>query len=178
MVYEHITLVDENDHIIGYGEKYEVHRRALLHRAFSVFVYDESSQKFLIQKRAEGKYHSGGVWSNACCSHPRMNETMEKALNRCTLEELGVEFPEFLPCGSFTYLARFGYLSEHEIDHVFLVKLQDGTNMKFPFNPKEISFLQWMSKEEIEQYRNTNPSAFSAWFFKAYNLVLKRMEDQ
>lgn len=182
MIYEHITLVDENDHILGYGEKLEVHRRALLHRAFSIFVYDETSKKFLIQKRAEGKYHSGGLWSNACCSHPRMNESMDHALSRCYFEELGIEQEmemgkNIIPCGSFIYLASFGSLYEHEVDHVFLYKITNGESFTFPYNKKEISELKWMSKEEIEECRKNCPKTFSAWFFKAFDLIVKTQKE-
>ena len=83
-----IILVDEQDCEIGYGEKLDVHIKAQLHRAFSIFVFDWTERKMLIQKRAEGKYHSGGKWCNACCSHPRKGEVMEEALARRLQEEL------------------------------------------------------------------------------------------
>ena len=135
---EWIILVDEQDKEIGFGEKLDVHVKEQLHRAFSVFIFDPKSQKMLIQKRAEGKYHSGGKWSNACCSHPRKGEIMEEALARRLQEELGFWMPERLnvftypefpdemninnivEVGHFTYYAKFDGLSEHEIDHVFV----------------------------------------------------------
>ena len=88
-----LVLVDENDREIGWREKMEVHVAGKLHRAFSVFIFDRNQKKMLLQKRAEGKYHSGGLWSNACCSHPRKGEGMEAALSRRLEEELGFKAP-------------------------------------------------------------------------------------
>lgn len=135
---EIITLVNARDEIIGYEEKIKVHSLQKLHRAFSVFIYDRDSNQMLIQKRASGKYHSGGLWSNACCSHPRQNESMEEAVFRCLHSELQLE-PESkvkirdcsisqlkLKIGEMCYAWKFMYfhkykdLAEHEIDYVFV----------------------------------------------------------
>ena len=86
-----LVLVDESDQETGYGEKLHVHQNALLHRAFSIFVFDWDKEEMLLQRRASGKYHSGGLWSNACCSHPRKGETMAHALNNRLKAELGLE---------------------------------------------------------------------------------------
>ena len=129
---ELITLVNENDEIIGFEEKLLCHKKSLLHRAFSVFIYNEKTKTFLIQKRAKEKYHSGGVWSNSCCSHQRKDEAMEAALSRCVKDELSLctcfsqekNTPEkdFIRCvGKFRYFAQFEKNAEHEIDNVFPV---------------------------------------------------------
>ena len=104
-----LILVDEQDKEIGTEEKIDAHRKGLLHRAFSLFIYDSKLNKMLIQRRAINKYHSGGLWTNACCSHPRKGEDLNTAVYRRTIEELGVSIPKadyeigkIKECGKFT----------------------------------------------------------------------------
>lgn len=132
-----IILVNENDEIVGYAEKMDVHKKQLLHRGFSIFIFDWRTKKLLLQKRASGKYHSGGLWSNACYSHPRKDEDLNECLSIRLKEELGIETQFHIvnpkdcgllidekdviySCGKFTYSASYGEISENEIDHVFL----------------------------------------------------------
>ena len=115
---EEVILVDENDRELGFMEKMEAHEKALLHRAFSIFVFNKKGD-LMIHQRAFSKYHSGGLWTNTCCSHPRKNESVEQAAHRRLMEEMGmtcsVDF-QF----KFTYKASFNNgLIEHECDHVF-----------------------------------------------------------
>ena len=188
---EYIILVDEQDQEIGYGEKLEVHVKHQLHRAFSVFIYDKKTKRMLIQKRAEGKYHSGGKWSNACCSHPRKGEIMEEALSRRLEEELGFVMPErmdihfypelpecfgretILEMGHFTYFAPFDGLAEHEIDHVYVYYPDEEQLMNMCCNPEEIGDILWLSMDELLAWVQKEPDTFSAWFAPALNLACK-----
>ena len=130
---DRVILVDIFDNQIGSGEKMRVHREGRLHRAFSVFLYD--GRKMLIQQRNPEKYHSGGLWANACCSHPRDRETLEEAVDRRMSEELGIQ-PEVREIDSFVYRAVYGDgLSEYEYDHVFLGKYRGEVQA----NPYELN---------------------------------------
>src|SRR4249919_2599143 len=114
---QEVILVNEQNEAIGTMEKMEAHRKALLHRAFSVFIFN-SKGEMLLQQRALNKYHSGGLWTNACCSHPRPGELIEDAATRRLKEELGFETP-LKKIFQFTYQASFDNgLTEHEFDHV------------------------------------------------------------
>lgn len=192
---EWIILVDEQDNEIGYGEKLDVHIKKQLHRAFSVFIYDPKNQEMLIQKRAEGKYHSGGLWSNACCSHPRKGEIMEEALGRRLQEELGFSVPErlnihFYPevikditekdifeMGHFTYFAQFDGLAEHEIDHVYMYYPTEEQLSQMQYNPEEIGDVQWIRVDELWDWLKKRPEDFSAWFKNALELACKLLNE-
>lgn len=172
-----IICVDENDKIIGYGEKLEVHRQKQLHRAFSIFLYDSERDTYLIQRRAEGKYHSGGLWSNSCCSHPRKDEPMQLALVRRLNDELGISLPDdtvFLRAGTFRYFADYGSLAEHEIDHVFVLPYEETDD--FSPNPEEIQDICWMAGADIKERLIDNPDQFSAWFPKAFELAERAID--
>lgn len=177
-----LILVNENDEMIGYGEKMETHVKELLHRAFSIFIQDRTTGKILIQRRAMRKYHSGGKWSNACCSHPRKDETMEDVLTTRLKEELGLTVPEtvigesggsepFHYMGKFTYYAPFEGLSEHEIDRVFVYDIPEELKGQIELNPEEAEALQWLTLEEIDRWYEREPEAFSAWFKRALDLA-------
>ncbi len=191
---EFIILVDEQDQEIGYGEKLDVHVKEQLHRAFSVFIFDPRTRKMLIQKRAEGKYHSGGKWSNACCSHPRKGEIMEEALARRLNEELGFFMPERLnifaypecpkemsvetitEVGHFTYYAKFDGLAEHEIDHVFVYYPSPSQLENMQCNPEEIDKIEWVGIEDLLNSVEKNGELYSAWFKPALNLACKMIK--
>ena len=164
---EEIILVDIFDKEIGTGEKLEVHRQKKLHRAFSLFIADGRGN-ILLQKRAEGKYHSGGLWCNACCSHPRKGERLKEAVARRAKEELGIDIvPHEL--FHFIYFEDFGDLAEYELDHVFLAQYTGEVQA----DPSEIAETRWVSifdlKEELEQH----PERFAAWFQIAAPRVLE-----
>lgn len=192
---DQIILVNEQDKEIGYGEKLQVHRKELLHRAFSIFIFDRTNQTMLLQKRAAGKYHSGGLWTNACCSHPRKGETMEDCLSGRVKEELGfdahfhivdptdcVGIPEdgdvIYRCGSFRYFAGFEELSEHEIDHVFLYcpRERQFTETDFTVNPEEAETVRWVPVEEVKTWLRDAPEEFTAWFARAFALACAVLE--
>ena len=116
---EEVILVNEADEQIGVMEKMEAHEKGLLHRAFSVFIFNDKGE-MLLQQRALNKYHSGGLWTNACCSHPRPGEDTLQAAKRRLMEEMGIETSLTLK-NSFTYKTAFeNGLTEHEFDHIFI----------------------------------------------------------
>lgn len=156
---EFVILVDEQDNPIGLEEKIAAHEHGLLHRAFSVLIFN-SEGKMLIHKRAEDKYHCGGMWTNACCSHPREGESILHAAKRRTVEEIGLEItPDYL--GSFLYKSEFSNgLTEHEFDHVLVA----NTDIQPILNPEEVSEVKYVDSEELMHEIQTNPSQFTAWF--------------
>lgn len=163
-----LIWVDLMDQEVGYGEKLETHRNNRLHRAFSVFLY--SNGKMLIQQRDQKKYHSGGLWANSCCSHPRRGEEVLEAAKRRLEEELGIrqEICELKEIDSFIYFQAYDGLSEYEFDHVIVAEY-DG---EFIPNPEEIQNLRWVTYEELEKELLEHPEMFAAWFLIAAPKVL------
>ena len=171
-----VILVDERDEPIGTMEKMEVHQKALLHRAFSVFVFN-SKGEILLHKRASKKYHSAGLWTNACCSHPQPGEeTLVAAENRLQ-EEMGIN-TVLKKAFEFTYKAAFeNGLTEHEFDHVF-VGMYDGA--VFP-NTEEVSDYCYKSMDEIKNSIQTDPQKYTEWFKIAFPKVedyMKKKSDR
>src|SRR5690606_25419863 len=149
---EHVILVDEQDREIGTMEKMEAHRRGRLHRAFSVFVFDDE-KRLLLQQRALDKYHSGGLWTNTCCSHPRPDEKTIDAANRRLREEMGISC-DLTYSFQFQYKAEFeNGLIEHEVDHVFFGR-SDSTPI---LNPNEVESYQYKALIDIEKDLQKNP---------------------
>jgi isopentenyl-diphosphate delta-isomerase len=156
---EKVILVDEKDSPVGEMEKMEAHARGLLHRAFSGFIFNDKKQ-LLIQRRAWGKYHNPGVWSNTVCSHPRPNELTLNAVKRRISDELGFE-SDFQPAGAMIYKHIFpNGLIEHEYDHIF-VALYRGQAIK-P-DPAEVCAYRWISRVELEHEIATVPENLSYW---------------
>jgi isopentenyl-diphosphate delta-isomerase len=156
---EEVVLVDEFDNAVGVMEKLEAHQKGLLHRAFSVFIFSNGG-KMLLQRRASSKYHSAGLWTNACCSHPRPNENTLDAANRRLKEEMGLVV-------KLTYKTRFTYstkfdndLVEHEVDHVF-VGITDTDPI---INVEEVESYIWMTTTDIKDQLSINPDLFTSWF--------------
>lgn len=176
-----LILVDEDDNTIGYMPKLETHNTGKLHRAFSIFIYDRKEEKFLLQKRAKHKYHSGGLWSNTCCSHPYKDESWEDALKRCIKNELGISLNldfelaanknQVIYVGKFKYYKKYTNVAEHEIDYVFIYIPEDDVLLKVNPNPDEISEMQWLSFNEIDKCLKETPNMFTAWFSQAYHKV-------
>ena len=153
-----IALVDIDDRITGYETKEEVHRRGLLHRAFSVFIVRDG--EMLIQMRNPDKYHSGGLWSNTCCSHQRLGEELEESVHRRMIEEMGFDC-DLEEKFSFVYRTQFRPdLIEYEYDHVF-VGTYDG---EVRVNPEEASEIKWISFEELKRELVDTPEKLSSWF--------------
>lgn len=155
---ELLILVDENDKELGEMEKLSMHQQGLLHRAFSIFVFN-SKGEFLIQQRADEKYHSAGLWSNTCCSHPRKGESTVYGCNRRLEEEMGLKCDlEFK--FSFTYKIQLeDGLTEHEFDHVYF-----GISDESPIlNVNEVKAWKYISLNNLKQQIEMFPQLYSAW---------------
>ncbi|MEM7087889.1 MAG: isopentenyl-diphosphate Delta-isomerase [Bacteroidota bacterium] len=156
---EQVILVNENDEKIGLMPKMEAHEKGVLHRAFSVFIFNESNQ-LLLQQRALGKYHSPGLWTNTCCSHQRDGETSLEAGKRRLKEEMGFVAP-LRETTSFIYKAPFDNgLTEHELDHILI-----GNFNGLPqINEDEVASWKWMSLEAVKEDIAVHPEQYTAWF--------------
>lgn len=158
-VAERVVLVDENDVAVGTEEKLAAHERALLHRALSVFVFDPAG-RLLMQRRALSKYHSGGLWTNTCCSHPRPGEDVIDAAHRRLVEEMGFDCA-LETAFTFLYHAPFADgLTEHELDHVLIGRF-DGAPVA---NPDEVAEWAWVPPAELEADLARAPGRYTAWF--------------
>jgi isopentenyl-diphosphate delta-isomerase len=163
---EFVVLVDEQDNAIGTMEKQQAHVEGVLHRAFSIFIFN-SEKKLLLQKRASSKYHCGGLWTNTCCSHPRENETVLDAANRRLEEEMGMSC-NLQSIFSFVYKAEFeNGLTEHEFDHVFFGE----SNSTPTLNLEEVEDFRYVGMEELQIEINENPTHFTPWFLIALDRV-------
>lgn len=155
---EQLILVNENDEEIGSGEKLQIHREGKLHRAFSIFVFDSAS-RLLLQKRATAKYHSGGLWSNTCCGHPRPGETTEAAAHRRLREEMNFDCALRL-CSSFIYRAELdNELTEWEYDHILVGRYSGAPHP----NESEVEDWQWLSVDELRASIDEKPDDFTYW---------------
>lgn len=155
---ERVVLVDASDTVVGSHGKLGAHEEGLLHRALSVFVFDGRG-RLLLQRRATGKYHSGGLWTNTCCSHPRPGEGVVEAAHRRLREEMGFDCP-LAPACSFVYRAELDNgLIEHELDHV-LVGRFDGEPRP---DPLEADGWRWAALAEVEADLASSPGRYSAW---------------
>ena len=165
---EYVLLVDEEDNEIGVMEKMQAHEEALLHRAISIFIFNDKDE-LLLQKRAAVKYHSPLLWTNTCCSHPRPGEILIDAANRRLREEMNMACNltyEF----SFTYKAVLDKgLTEHEFDHVFF-----GLSNELPVpNPEEVADWKYMSFAAIDEDMAAHPDAYTTWF----KLMLEKIKS-
>ena len=168
---ENVILVDEHDNQIGLMPKMEAHEKAVLHRAFSVFVFNQKGD-LMLQQRAAHKYHSPLLWTNTCCSHQRDGETNLEAGKRRLYEEMGFTTP-LKEVFSFIYKAPFDNgLTEHELDHVMVGRFEGNPNI----NKEEVESYKWMPLEAVQQDIKANPSIYTAWFkiiFKESYKILK-----
>ncbi|MBW3570944.1 MAG: isopentenyl-diphosphate Delta-isomerase [Gemmatimonadetes bacterium] len=156
---ERVVLVDENDAEVGTLEKQRAHLEGRLHRALSVFVLN-SRGEMLLQRRAPGKYHSGGLWTNTCCSHPRPGEAVDLAARRRLREEMGID-TAVTPLFQFTYRAQVGPgLVEHEYDHVFAGRY-DGDPVP---SVDEVDAWRWVPVRDLVNEVRDDPGAFTPWF--------------
>ena len=159
MIKEHVVLVDTNDNKLGLMEKLEAHRKGLLHRAFSVFVLDEK-KRLLLQKRSLNKYHSPGLWTNTCCSHPRDNEDIIDAGKRRLNEEMGMS-TNLDQLFSFIYKVNFDNgLTEYEFDHVLI-----GISKNDPvINKEEVCDWKWVDIKRVKIDLVDNSYMYTEWF--------------
>jgi len=161
-----VILVDENDLEIGKMEKMEAHQKALLHRAISVFIVN-SKGEWLLQQRTYDKYHSKGLWTNCCCSHPFPGETSIDAANRRLMEEMGLE-TRLKEIFSFSYIQELeNNLTEHEFDHVFV----GITDEKPQPHPDEVMDYGYFSFENLKKDIDAHPDNYTAWFKLIYQQV-------
>jgi isopentenyl-diphosphate delta-isomerase len=163
-----VVLVDRDDRETGTEEKLRAHQVGALHRAVSVFLFDVHG-RLLLQRRADGKYHSAGKWSNTCCSHPRPGEEPIDAARRRLVEEMGIDC-DLSPAFSFIYRAELdGGLIEHELDHVFV-----GTFVGAPLPDKrEVGAWGWMAVPALIAECLANPSHYSAWLPRALDELVR-----
>jgi len=156
---EQVILVDEQDNAIGTMEKMEAHRKGVLHRAFSVVLFN-SKGEILIQKRARSKYHSGGLWTNACCSHPLPGESMENATRRKLKQEMGIDLKTEYAYKFFYRTQMENNFIEHECDYVF-TGIFDGEPA---INTNEVEAWKFISPDQLRNEVNLNPEKFTYWF--------------
>jgi len=157
---EKVVLVDENDNILGEEEKLKAHELGRLHRAISVFIFNTNGE-FLIQQRADCKYHSAGLWANTCCSHPRMNEEIVLAAKRRLKEEMGIEGVELKELFTFIYKAELDHsLTENELDHVFV-----GFSDVVPvINKEEVKSYNYVSYNFLKNDIKEHSEIYAEWF--------------
>jgi len=171
MEVEYVILVNKNDQPLGAMEKMEAHEKGVLHRAFSVFIFN-SDGKMLLQQRALEKYHSPGLWTNTACSHPRTGEKTLDAAHRRLEEEMGFDC-EIEEVFSFVYKSNVGGgLTEHEYDHVFF-----GTSDTMPVpNPEEVADYKYVTIDWLKNDVSENPDDYTVWFKIALKEVLKNLK--
>ncbi len=169
---EYVVLVDSNDNELGTMEKMEAHEKGVLHRAFSLFIINDKGE-MLIHQRAHSKYHSPGLWTNACCSHPRKDEDLRSAVVRRAQEELGIDVePDYL--FNFTYKAGFSNgLTEHEFDHVFVAKY----SADFEFNEDEVHAYKYVDLKTLLNDVAMNPSDYTPWFIIALPKFVEQCKE-
>ena len=174
---DEVILVTEDDVEVGHCEKLKAHKDGKLHRAFSLMFAKKTAEgyEFLLQKRAHGKYHSGGKWSNSCCSHPRPGEALENAVQRRVGEELGISQPlRLTSLGSFIYQAQLeNDLTEHELDHIFLSFIKQPLIAP---DASEVSEVEWFSTESIQETLHQQPEAFTVWFPDVFYKLVEHLK--
>lgn len=159
MIEENVILVNEKDEPIGLMPKMEAHEKAVLHRAFSVFVLN-SQNEIMLQQRAHHKYHSPLLWTNTCCSHQREGETNIQAGSRRLFEEMGFK-TDLKELFHFIYKAPFDNgLTEHELDHVMIGYYNDAPNI----NAEEVEDWKWMPIEAVKTDIQNHPELYTIWF--------------
>ncbi|WP_313304170.1 isopentenyl-diphosphate Delta-isomerase [Empedobacter sp.] len=169
---EFVVLVDQDDQKLGLMEKQQAHVAGLLHRAFSVFVFN-SKGELMIQQRAASKYHSPTLWTNTCCSHPRDNETYEQAAHRRLEEEMGFDC-ELEYKFNFIYKAHLeNDLIEHELDHVFIGTFDDEPKL----NPDEVMAYRWVELDNLKKDMEKNPQNYTAWFKIIFEHYVSYIEE-
>lgn len=170
---EKVILVSEDDQQLGLMGKMEAHKKAILHRAFSIFVFNKKGE-LLLQQRALDKYHSPGLWTNTCCSHQRDGESNIEAGQRRIQEEMGFHC-ELKELFWFVYKAAFDNgLTEHELDHVMIGSYEDDPII----NPEEVASFKWMPLEDVKKDMQEQPELYTEWFkiiFKEYDQRLVKI---
>jgi isopentenyl-diphosphate delta-isomerase len=153
----YVIIVNKKDEEVGKEEKLKAHLEGKLHRAFSVFIFNKKGE-LLLQKRAKSKYHSGGLWSNTCCSHPRHGFDPKEEAKKRLKEEMGIE-TDLKKIFSFTYKKKVGKLIEHEFDYVFIGKFNENPIA----DKKEVEDWKWINKNYLEGEIKENPEKYTPW---------------
>lgn len=170
--HDKVVLVDTADCVMGIMEKLEAHQKGMLHRAVSVFIFNQKGE-WLLQQRALNKYHSPGLWSNTCCTHPQPDESYREAASRCLMEEMGMDcvLSEISP---LLYKAEFDNgLTEHELDHVFI-----GVTDSLPLiNKDEAHDWKYISYDKLQIDLWLNPTKYTVWFRKKYGDVKQELKS-
>jgi isopentenyl-diphosphate delta-isomerase len=168
---DHVVLVDDLDRELGTMDKLQAHKEGRLHRAFSIFIFNAAGE-MLIHQRAENKYHTGLLWSNACCSHPLPGESIDDALQRKLYQEMGFFCP-LEHAFSFTYRAELDNgLIEHEIDHVYIGQFDEAPNP----NPSEVSDWKFVPIPVLKKDMLGQPQKYTPWFRMLFDQVVARTE--
>ena len=169
---EKVILVDSNDEILGYMNKLEAHKKGLLHRAISVFIFNKCNE-MLLQRRSQSKYHTPGLWSNTACSHPRKNESVYEASNRRLFEEMGLT-TDLIFAFKFIYKTKLNNdLIENELDYVFY----GFSNENPKINTSEVSEYTYLCEKEIDKLVSKNSDSFTPWFKLIYKRVFKILNN-
>lgn len=172
MIEENVILVNEQDEQIGLMPKLEAHEKAVLHRAFSVFILN-SKNEIMLQQRAHHKYHSPLLWTNTCCSHQRAGETNIGAGSRRLFEEMGFS-AELKELFHFIYKAPFDNgLTEHELDHVMIGYYNEDPEI----NPEEVEAWKWMGIDQVKQDMIVSPEQYTVWFKIIFDEFYHYLED-
>jgi len=168
-----VILVDREDRQVGVMAKLEAHEKGLLHRAFSIFIFN-SQGELLLQKRANCKYHTPGLWTNACCSHQVEGEDVQRGLNRRLKEEMGLDVTAFQKALVFLYRAKLDNgLTEHEFDHVYFA-VSDDTPLP---NPEEVSEWKYLPTETLKNDILESPHLYTPWFKQLLQPVLDKFHS-
>lgn len=168
-----IILVDENDNQIGTEEKLEAHKQGLLHRAFSLYVFNDNDE-LMLQRRALDKYHCGGLWTNTTCSHPDAGEEMEVAIHRRLQQEMGFD-TDLKKVTEFIYKVPFDNgLTEHEYLHVFIGRYNDSPVL----NKEEAMDFKWITLNDLEAEIENSPDQYTYWMKKTLPFIRKALEDK
>ncbi len=168
---EYVILVDKQDRALGTAEKLAAHQSGQLHRAFSVFIFYKVAETFelLLQQRHPNKYHSGGLWTNTCCSHPRPGESIIAAAERRLFEEMGMKVA-LKAVGSFVYSQPVStQLTEHEFDHILIGIAQ---TRHYQLNTNEAINARWINLKNLSYELKHQPDRYTVWFQEAFNLAL------
>jgi len=170
---EQIIIVDENDQQIGMGGKLKVHQDGSLHRAFSIYIFNDQDE-LMLQQRAKDKYHCGGLWTNTTCSHPRIDEDLSAAAHRRLKEEMGFD-TDLKKVTEFIYKVGFDNgLTEHEYLHVFIGRYNKDPQL----NPEEVQGWKRIKIEELEKEIEENPKAYTYWMEKTLPFINEALANK
>lgn len=166
-MFSKVVTVDYLDNPKSVVDKMSAHKKPILHRAFSVILYNGS--KILLQKRSENKYHSGGLIANTCCSHPQLSQSIIDCAKIRLVEETNININSLYEIGHFIYFAKFNdNLFEYEYDHVLVGEY----NGLFDKNEEEVSWTDWVEIEDVKKDIVENPEKYAVWFIHAFKIFI------